>query len=91
MDSVKLTSHPLSVDEIIEMVRDSSCGAVSLFIGTTRDHFQDKKVCRLEYEAYEDMAVKEIKRICMDSRGKWNVKNIAVYHRYLFLFTINYI
>ena len=41
-----------------------------------------KPVVRLEYEAYESMALKEILKICNQIRQKWKgVRNIAVHHR----------
>ena len=45
MDIVKLTDSKLDVNEIYLQVSHSSTGAVSLFVGTTRDMFEDKKVC----------------------------------------------
>ncbi|KAG6441964.1 hypothetical protein O3G_MSEX002092 [Manduca sexta] len=82
MDHLKLTMDKLSIDEITELVIDDKCGAVSLFVGTTRDNFEGKKVLRLEYEAYEPMALKSMKAICEETRQKWPaVHNIAMYHR----------
>lgn len=45
MDHLKLTVDKLSVEAISDLVTDNSCGAVSLFIGTTRDNFEGKTVC----------------------------------------------
>lgn len=82
MDHLKLTNDKLSVDEVMEIVKSPKCGAVSLFVGTTRDNFEDKKVVRLEYEVYESMAYKAMKKICVELRDKWKeVENIAIYHR----------
>uniref|UniRef100_A0A8C9FNT6 Molybdopterin synthase catalytic subunit n=1 Tax=Pavo cristatus TaxID=9049 RepID=A0A8C9FNT6_PAVCR len=81
-DFIKLKSEKLSVDEVSELVTSPCCGAVSLFIGTTRNNFEGKKVIRLEYEAYTSMAEMEIKKICRDVRRKWpSVKHIAMHHR----------
>jgi molybdopterin synthase catalytic subunit len=41
-----------------------SAGAVSSFLGTTRDNFEGKVVTHLEYEAYPDMALKCMLEIC---------------------------
>ncbi|OWR45318.1 molybdopterin synthase catalytic subunit isoform X1 [Danaus plexippus] len=82
MDYLKLTSDKLSVEAVSEMVVDDKCGAVSLFVGTTRDNFDGKKVLHLEYEAYEAMAINALKAICNEVREKWpNVHGIAMYHR----------
>ncbi|KAM3655749.1 molybdopterin synthase catalytic subunit isoform 1-T2 [Ammospiza maritima maritima] len=81
-DFIKLKSEKLSVDEVSELVVSPYCGAVSLFIGTTRNNFEGKKVIHLEYEAYTSMAETEIGKICRDVRQKWpSVKHIAVHHR----------
>ncbi|XP_054666521.1 molybdopterin synthase catalytic subunit isoform X1 [Grus americana] len=81
-DFIKLKSEKLSVDEVSELVISPYCGAVSVFIGTTRNNFEGKKVIHLEYEAYTSMAETEIKKICRDVRQKWpSVKHIAVHHR----------
>ncbi|XP_041969507.1 molybdopterin synthase catalytic subunit [Aricia agestis] len=82
MDHLKLTVDKLSVESISDLVVDDSCGAVSIFVGTTRDNFEGKKVVHLEYEAYESMALKAMKVICEDARRKWPaVHGIAIYHR----------
>ncbi|XP_053304042.1 molybdopterin synthase catalytic subunit-like [Spea bombifrons] len=81
-DFVKITPDKLSTDEISQLVVSPDCGAVSIFIGTTRNNFDGKKVVRLEYEAYTPMAETEIRKILSDIRQKWpSVKHIAVHHR----------
>ncbi|XP_038646807.1 molybdopterin synthase catalytic subunit isoform X1 [Scyliorhinus canicula] len=81
-DLIKVTYEKLSTDEVAESVKSPSCGAVSLFIGTTRNNFEEKKVIRLEYEAYISMAEAEIKKICSDIRNKWPmIQHISVHHR----------
>ncbi|XP_063235395.1 molybdopterin synthase catalytic subunit-like [Bacillus rossius redtenbacheri] len=81
MDTVKLLSTKISIEEVADIVGSPSCGATSLFVGTTRDNFDNKKVVQLEYEAYEAMAETAMKKICSDIRGKWEVQNIAIVHR----------
>lgn len=78
---VVITPEPLDVAKITDQVVSSSTGAISTFIGTTRDHFEGKKVVKLEYEAYTPMAEKELVKVCSKIRSKWSVKNIAIYHR----------
>jgi len=81
MDYIKLVSNKINSEEILSLVTSPNCGAISTFIGTTRDNFEDKKVMLLEYEAYEPMAITEIKKICSGIRDKWPVEHIAIYHR----------
>jgi molybdopterin synthase catalytic subunit len=40
------------------------------------------QVVRLEYEAYEPMALAEMKKICTELRAKWSLEHIGIIHRY---------
>nr|KAF6366658.1 molybdenum cofactor synthesis 2 [Pipistrellus kuhlii] len=55
-DIIKFTAEKLSVEEVSQLVTSPLCGAVSLFVGTTRNHFEGKKVMSLEYEALVPVA-----------------------------------
>lgn len=44
MNYLKLTFDKLEVGEINDLVAHESCGAISLFVGTTRDNFDGKTV-----------------------------------------------
>ncbi|CAF1338400.1 unnamed protein product [Rotaria magnacalcarata] len=69
-------------DFLYRRVVSPSCGAVSSFIGITRDNFEGRRVTRLSYEAYEPMALKELNRLCDDARRKFvNIEHIAISHR----------
>ncbi|XP_070542279.1 molybdopterin synthase catalytic subunit-like [Ptychodera flava] len=80
-DFVHITTDKLSVEDITQKVTSPSAGAISVFMGTTRDNFDGKTVIRLEYECYTQMAEKEMKKLCQQIREKWSVKNIAFVHR----------
>jgi len=82
MDLIKITPSQLDVGAISSSVTEVCTGATSLFVGTTRDNFQGKKVVRLEYEAYEGMARKELAKLCQEVRSKWpGIHKIAIHHR----------
>ncbi|CAN8064874.1 unnamed protein product [Agarophyton chilense] len=81
-DTVVLTEELLSVESAMNAVSSDSAGAVSLFVGTTRDNFDGKTVLRLEYEAYRPMAVKEMNALCDAARSQWpQITSVAVMHR----------
>ncbi|XP_070706776.1 molybdopterin synthase catalytic subunit [Pempheris klunzingeri] len=82
-DVFKLSRDWLSVQEVVNAVSSPSCGAISLFIGTTReDEVDGRKVIGLEYEAYESMAQSEFRKLCADIRGCWpTVTHVCVHHR----------
>ena len=78
---ILITDKPISADRALELVVLPSTGGTALFIGTTRDNFNGKKVIMLEYEAYIPMAVKELEKICKSVLEKWLVKKICIMHR----------
>ncbi|XP_077441811.1 molybdopterin synthase catalytic subunit isoform X2 [Vanacampus margaritifer] len=82
-DIFKLSRDWLSVEEAVAAVGSASCGAISLFIGTTReDQSAGRKVIGLEYEAYEAMVTSELAELCRDVRARWpDVAHICVHHR----------
>lgn len=58
---VEVTDQPLDLLKLTQLVTDPGAGAISTFIGTTRNNFNDKAVLHLEYEAYVPMAVAKLK------------------------------
>jgi molybdopterin synthase catalytic subunit len=78
---VALSDAPLSVDEVIASVRRPDAGAVSVFLGTVRDHNDGRRVVKLEYEAYASMALAEMGRIVEELAGEIGGVTLAVAHR----------
>jgi molybdopterin synthase catalytic subunit len=80
-DLIELTPDPFEAGSLSRRVVRSDTGAVASFTGTTRDNFGGKRVLRLEYEAYEPMAILEIRSICAAARVRWQLRVIAITHR----------
>lgn len=77
----EIKKAPLIVEEVVEKVRSDSCGAIATFIGTVRNASMGKKVVYLEYDAYEEMAVKKMSAIGQEVKEKWDVDKMAITHR----------
>ncbi len=78
---VRLQHSPLSNETALELVDSSGCGAQLLFCGTVRDHHREQRVDRLEYHAYDAMAVKELEVIASRVLDRWPVEKIVIFHR----------
>lgn len=52
-----------------------------MFIGTVRNSTKGKEVLRLEFEAYEAMALKEMHKIAEAVLERWPVEKILIHHR----------
>ena len=80
-DLVEIFPTPLDPQKIIDQVSSPSCGAIDVFIGTVRNQTKNKPVSRLEFEAYEVMAKKEMAKIIQHTRAQWPVHHMAIVHR----------
>mmetsp|Transcript_10863 Transcript_10863/g.16704 ORF Transcript_10863/g.16704 Transcript_10863/m.16704 type:complete len:163 (-) Transcript_10863:2142-2630(-) len=78
---VKVSEELPSLQECHDFCADPSCGAISSFVGTTRNTFQSKKVLRLWYEAYTPMAEKEMRKLCSEAASKYGLKRVAAVHK----------
>lgn len=78
---IKITEKAIDVQKVIETASSLSAGAVNVFIGTVRNTSHNKNVVWLEYEAYEAMAVAEIRKIIDEAAHQWNLQGWAVSHR----------
>jgi molybdopterin synthase catalytic subunit len=56
-------------------------GGIDVFIGTVRNATKGKKVIKLEFEAYELMAVAEMEKIAKQAFEKWPVQKVLIHHR----------
>ena len=77
----RVTHQPIDVNELVRYVTDPEAGAIATFIGTTRNHNEGRKVIALDYEAYPEMAEKELARIGDDARKQWPICRMAITHR----------
>ncbi len=78
---IHLTQDPLDTDKVVSLVCRADLGGVNVFIGVVRDQTKGKKVLRLEYEAYEPMAVAEMTKIANMVTEQWPQAMIAIHHR----------
>jgi molybdopterin synthase catalytic subunit len=78
---IKVSAEPLSVDEAMREVARPDCGAVAVFVGTVRNHHEGKRVLRLSYSAFKEMAEKELARIAVEAKARWEVGAVHLAHR----------
>jgi molybdopterin synthase catalytic subunit len=77
--SVRLVREPIDLASLPRA--ESGDGAVCLFVGVVRDLNGGRRVLRLEYEAYEDMALPLMEKIAAEARQRWRVTDVRIVHR----------
>ncbi len=70
-DLVRLVHEPIDLDALQEAT--AADGAVCLFVGVVRNENRGRPVERLEYEAYEDMALPLMAEIAAETRRRYPV------------------
>lgn len=78
---VELTAEAVSLDDTVQRVRHPQAGAVVLFLGTVRDTRAGARVHHLEYEAYETLALREMRAVCAEAAARWPLLRLAIAHR----------
>jgi len=76
---VRLQKEPIDLAGL-SAVSDAD-GALCLFVGTVRDTNGGRAVLRLEYEAYEEMALSLMAEIEDEVRRRWPVTDVRLVHR----------
>jgi len=71
----------LDIERVTSLVQKDTNGAVVTFLGTTRNDFQGRRVLTLEYEAFEEMAVKKLEEIRREIQAEFSIEDIAISHR----------
>lgn len=77
----RITTEPLSVEEVCAKVNEDDHGATIAFVGTTRKTTFGKRTVLLEYEAYEPMALKTLQQISAEIGSRWPGAKCAISHR----------
>lgn len=78
---IEITYQPLDPERITREVRRDTNGAVVTFLGTTRVFSEGKRVVKLEYEAYEEMALKKLEEVRQEMRAEFGIDDVAIAHR----------
>ncbi len=78
---IAISREPIDVGALERAVADPAAGAVVTFAGTTRRDNAGRTVVRLEYEAYEPMALAEMRKLAREAGQRWNIVRIAIRHR----------
>ncbi len=78
---VILTDSLIFETEVEDFVLSPECGGIVTFIGTVRNHSKGRSVVRLEFEAYERMAVSEMQKIADRALDKFDIQKVAIFHR----------
>jgi molybdopterin synthase catalytic subunit len=79
--SFRFTETAIDTADAYRELQDLGAGGYVSFEGWVRDQNQGQEVTRLEYEAFQELAVKEGERIVAEALRRFPVKHALCIHR----------
>jgi molybdopterin synthase catalytic subunit len=78
---VEITDAVIPAAEIVAEIKAGPDGAVCVFDGIVRDNTRGRKTLHLDYEAYREMALEQMRALATEAVTKFGVRDAAVVHR----------
>ncbi len=76
-----LAERSLDVGSVVARVSGPGVGGIVTFVGTVRDRARGRSIRHLEYEAYPEMAEREMQKIADEAGRRWPGTRVAIAHR----------
>src|SRR5207248_4213745 len=78
---VEITEGVIPAAEIVAGLKAGSDGAVLVFDGIVRDNTRGRETLYLDYEAYREMALEQMRALAAEAVVKFGVRDVALVHR----------
>jgi molybdopterin synthase catalytic subunit len=78
---IEIHTEPLNIQACTDWIMSPDSGGIDVFIGTVRNATKGRAVLKLEFDAYNKMAINEIEKITKQAFEKWPVQKVLVHHR----------
>ncbi len=79
--TVAFTRDPIEASKIVFTSKSAEDGAVVVFDGIVRNHSRGRRTLYLDYEAYEEMALRQMYELAIKARRQFSTGHIAIVHR----------
>jgi len=86
-DAARRSQHAAIIRErietvsIIEGIKRPEDGAAVVFEGIVRNHTRGRRTLYLDYEAYEEMALKQMEELAARALAEFKIRDVAIVHR----------
>ena len=78
---IRIVHERIVPHDIVPTLEKPEDGAIVLFDGIVRNHSRNRRTLYLVYEAYEEMALKQLRSLAADALTQFTIRNIAIVHR----------
>lgn len=77
----QIVRNKIDTAGFVEMLKRPEDGAVVVFEGIVRNHSRDRRTLYLEYEAYQEMALKQMEELVASAYEKYAIDQARIVHR----------
>ncbi|HVJ07766.1 MAG TPA: molybdenum cofactor biosynthesis protein MoaE [Acidisarcina sp.] len=78
---VALVREPIDTAALAQALRQGEDGAVVVFDGIVRNHTRGRRTLHLVYEAYEAMAIEQMRKLAAEACERFAIRDVTVVHR----------
>ena len=78
---VELSTAVIASAHAVEEIKSAPDGAVCVFDGIVRNNTRGRQTLFLDYEAYEDMALSQMRSLVAAALAKFPIRDVALLHR----------
>ena len=78
---IGITEKSISPELVVNDVKTDGSGCVVTYVGLIRNYSRGKQVLSVEYEDVGGKAEDRLREIASEIEQKWQLNNIAIYHR----------
>jgi len=76
-----ITRDPIDAEVLVSAAKSGEDGAVVVFDGIVRNNTRGRQTLHLDYEAYEEMALRQMNDLAAQARERFGVRHVTIVHR----------
>jgi MoaE-MoaD fusion protein len=78
---VSIVRDPIATNTILDQIKRGEDGSAVVFEGVVRNQTRGRKTLYLDYEAYEEMAMRQMQALATQSLTQFPIRDVAIVHR----------
>ena len=78
---VEIVDEVVPTAQVMEGIKAGSDGAVCVFDGIVRNNTRGRQTLYLDYEAYREMALEQMRGLAAEAVERFGVRDVALLHR----------
>jgi MoaE-MoaD fusion protein len=78
---VSIVRKPIETNTVLKQIKSAEDGAAVVFEGVVRNQTRGRKTLYLDYEAYEEMALRQMETLAEQALRQFQIRDLAIVHR----------